>query len=232
MGNAKLLGMIMVMVLGSTVFAQEAAWEKVKDSDGISVYIRKSATSSAYECKTRGIVNANVASIEAMLRDPNSMQEYVINTRDVSIVEVPGYEKPTKDMNYVYARVDMPWPVSDRDNVGVVRFTVDPKTGTLYCRGHAIKTDVNKRPDVIRCPVNTLNYTVIPKDDRHSELTIHSMIDPGGSVPVSVVNFFAKHGSVWGFKKLCSIATKEKYRREGPLVTTTPETTETMSSLP
>lgn len=223
MYRALLLAASLMVMFFSPALAQESTWQKVKESDGITVYMRKVEGSSIYEAKSVGMINAPLASIEAVLRDVHAMEDYAINCREAVIIDLPGYEK-SKDIVYGYVRMDMPWPVMDRDTVAQIKFSVDPQTGTLYAVGNALKSDYKRSPEVIRTPVNTLKYTLIPRDSQHTEATIEAMIDPGGSIPPSVVNFFSRHGSVWSFNTLRKTAAKEKYRREGSILTTTPTT--------
>ncbi len=223
MQRALLLAASLTAVLLSPALAQESAWQKVKESDGITVFMRKIEGSSIYEAKSVGMINAPLAATEAVLRDAHAMEDYAINCREAAIIDLPGYEK-SKDIIYGYVRMDMPWPVMDRDTVAQIKFSVDPKTGTLYALGNAVKSDYKRSPDVIRTPVNTLKYTLVPKGADRTEATIQAMVDPGGSIPPSLVNFFSRHGSIWSFNTLRKTAAMEKYRRDGPILTTTPAT--------
>jgi hypothetical protein len=220
MSRCTLLSVLIVAVLVSTTWAQEPEWKKVREADGIKVYLRTFEGSSIYEAKSVGMVGASLASIEALLRDVHAMEEYAFNCHEATIIDLPGKEK-SKDIIYGYVRIDFPWPVMDRDAVGEIKFTVDPKTGTLYVRSDAIKSDYKLSPDVIRTPTNIIKYSLVPKDANNTEMTVQGFVDPGGSIPPAVINFFAKFGSIWTFNCIRKMAVKEKYHRDTTILTTT-----------
>lgn len=215
-----LLTVVILATLVSTAPAQDTEWKKVREADGVKVYLRTFEGSSIYEVKTVGMVNSSQASIEALLRDLHAMEEYAFNCREANTIDLPGKEK-SKDIIYGYFRIDFPWPVMDRDCVAQIKFTLDPKTGTLYARGEALKNDYKLSQDAIRTPVNILKYTLVPKDAKHTEMTVESFVDPGGSIPPSVINFFSKFGTVWTFNTIRKMSAKEKYQRDTLIMTTT-----------
>jgi hypothetical protein len=216
-----LVMVFLITALTTNALAQEeTAWKKVGDSDGIMAYMRLKEGSSIYHCKATGMVNASMASIEAVLRDVPAMKEYAFNCSEACLVDLPGMEK-SKDILYAYVKMNMPWPVQDRDSVAQIKFTVDPQTGTLYARGEGFKTDYRLSQDVIRTPINILKYTVVPKGTDKSEMTVEMFVDPGGSLPVSVINLFARFGPIMSFKSIRKTATSEKYRNTPSVITTT-----------
>lgn len=212
---------LLVAVLTVEALAQEEKdWEKIGDSDGIVAYMRLKEGSSIYEAKAIGMVNAPMAAIEAVLRDVPAMKGYAFNCKEACIIDLPGTEK-SKDIIYAYVKMDMPWPVSDRDCVAQIKFSVDPQTGTLYARGEGLKSEYRMTPDVVRTPVNILKYTVVPRGNGKSEMTVETFIDPGGKLPISVVNLFARFGTILSFKSIRKTATSEKYRDAPTVITTT-----------
>jgi len=220
MTKGTLLSVALLAVLVSSAWAQEPEWKKVREADGIKVYLRTFEGSSIYEAKSVGMVGASLASIEALLRDLHAMEDYAFNCHEATIIDLPGQEK-SKDTIYGYIRIDFPWPVMDRDCVAEIKFTVDPKTGTLYARGEAIKSDYKLSPDVIRTPINIIKYTLVPKDAKNTEMTVEAFVDPGGSIPPAVINFFSKFGAIWTFNSIRKMAGKEKYHRDTTILTTT-----------
>ena len=211
----------LVAFFTAEAFAQEEkGWEKIGDRDGIVAYMRLKEGSSIYEAKAIGMVNAPMAAIEAVLRDVPAMKEYAFNCKEACIIDLPGSEK-SKDIIYAYVKMDMPWPVRDRDCVAQIRFSQDPQSGTLYARGEGLKTQYRMTPDVVRTPVNILKYTVVPKGNDQSEMTVETFIDPGGNLPISVVNLFARFGTIMSFKNIRETATSEKYRDAPKVITTT-----------
>jgi len=217
-----IVAVFLATVLATDALAQEERdWEKIGDRDGIVAYMRLKEGSSIYEAKAVGMVNAPMAAIEAVLRDVPAMKEYAFNCKEACIVDdLPGTEK-SKDIIYAYVKMDMPWPVNDRDCVAQIKFSVDPQTGTLYARGESLHTPYRQSPDVVRTPVNILKYTVVPKGNDKSEMTVETFIDPGGRLPISVVNLFARFGTIMSFKSIRKTATSKKYRDAPTVITTT-----------
>lgn len=212
---------LLVALLAPHTWAQDKqAWEKVSDGDGMVAYMRIKPGTSIYEGKAIGVIHSSMAAIEAVIRDPESMKDYGYCISESCLANLPGIEQ-SKDTLYTYVKINMPWPVKDRDCVAVVNFSIDPQTGTLFVHGENIKSTYRLSPDIIRTPVNIVNYTIVPKDSNTAEVTVEGCLDPGGDLPVGVVNLIARFGTTMTFKNIRKLAMSEKFRKASGVVTTT-----------
>ena len=203
------------------VVAQEqCGWRKVSEKDGITAFMRHESGSKIFEGKIIGTVDAPIAAVEALLRDGSSMKEYAFNCSESYFVDLPGVAK-SKDVLYAYQRMGMPWPVQDRDCVAQICFTTDPKTGTIYADGEALKTNYKLDQKVIRMPVCSAKYILVPKGKDKTDLTMIGIVDPGGNLPEWVINLFSQIGSIKSFKNIRRMAMEDKYRSSMAVVTTT-----------
>jgi hypothetical protein len=50
---------------------------------------------------------------------------------------------------------------------------------------------------------------------------VESYIDPGGKLPIAVVNLFARFGTIITFKNTRKTSTSEKYKNASAVLTTT-----------
>jgi hypothetical protein len=112
-------------------------WEKIFESEGIIGYVRARQETNINEIKAIGAVDAPVAVLEAVLRDDGARKEYAEGCIAAFRVDIQGFEN-TKDRFCAYHKVDLPWPLYDRDSVGRIEFMFDETTGALLMQVRAV----------------------------------------------------------------------------------------------
>ena len=211
----------LLSILKSPIFSEgDATWVKVSEDDGITAYMRHEKGSSIFEGKIVGLIEAPIAAIEAILRDPNTMKEYAFNCCESYPIELPEMVK-SEDIKYAYQRMRMPWPVKDRDCVAHIDFTTDPRTGAIFANGKGLDAPYPLADEIIRMPVSIAIYTLVPKGEKQTEMTMEGIVDPGGNLPEWVVSLFSKIGSIKTFKNIRAMATSDKYINAPAVMTTT-----------
>jgi hypothetical protein len=210
---------IIILLQCSPLFALSGQWSKTGESKGIVSYSRQSA-SGVYEIYSAGMINAPVASIEALLRDVSARPQYVYGCAETSYADIPGL-KNTTDVHYVYNKTSMPAFLQDRDCVVKSVWTIDKTSGTVYCRSESIDSDYRFKSNIVRMPKVVTQYTLIPRGNDLTLVICQAMADPGGSIPAFVVSLFTKSLGANMIEGIQKMANWPKYQN-ARIVTATP----------
>jgi len=216
-----MIGLLIVGVFSSGVWAAEASWKKIGESNGIVGYTRPTPKSSVDQMKGIGIVDASVAAVEALIRDVPSQTEYMYKCKEASVVNIPEL-KGSADSVYVYNVTAMPYPVKDRDAVVRADYTIDKATGTLYMHLDGIKSDYKLDKNKVRMPYVNVDYVLVPKGPDKTEVTYTALADPGGNLPAFLVNLLTKNLSIETIASIREMVKKDKYKNVKAVTTTTP----------
>jgi hypothetical protein len=219
LSGVMLLITIIILLQCSPLFALNSQWSKTGESKGIVSYSRQSAD-GVYEIYSAGMINAPVASIEALLRDVSARPQYVYNCAETSYADIPGL-KNTADIHYVYNKTRMPAFMNDRDCVVKSVWTIDKTSGTIYCRSESIDSDYRFQANVVRMAKVVTQYTLIPRGNDMTLVICQAMADPGGNIPGFVVNMFTKSLGANMIEGIQKMANRPKYQN-ARIVTSTP----------
>ena len=171
------------------------AWTLKRSGDEMWVYTRDRAGSSIKEVKLVMRVDASIDDINAVLNAAERQPEWVF--RCLEGRNLGG------DLNtgwYYYSRIDMPWPLDDRDVVGKVtggRRGVSYVSRTVAAPKRTPKVDGCVR--LTEFAVET-SYKALAPDRTEVTYQLHS--EPGGQVPSWLVNLFVDKGPVETMTKL------------------------------
>lgn len=215
------IGLILVCLCFSGVWAADAPWKKIGEKNGILGYTKPTPKSSIDEMKAVGVVDAPVAVIEALLRDVPAGTEWMYRCKEAAFVTAPEL-KSAGDILYVYNVTAMQFPVKNRDTVGKAVYSIDKATGTLYMHLDGIKSDYKLDKSKVRMPYVNVDYVLVPKGPDKTEITYTALADPGGNLPAFLVNLLTKNLSIETIASIREMVKKDKYKNVKAVVTTTP----------
>lgn len=186
-----LFTLLCLATLASALLPSWAAdgWALKRDGDEMWVYTRDRAGSEIKEVKLVMNVDAGIDAINAVLNDATRQPEWVFKCsegRDLGGDIDTGW--------YYYSRIDMPWPMDDRDVVGKV--TGDRK-GALY-ESHTVAAPA-RTPEVdgvVRITDFDVDTSYRDLGQGRTEVTYKLHSEPGGKVPDWLVNMFVDKGPV------------------------------------
>ena len=204
----------------NVALAADADWKKIWELDSIIGYVRPTSQSSVDEIKAIGVVNAPIAVVEAVIRDVSVMPQYIFLCKEAYLINTAEM-KSAGDVIYFYSLTDLPYPVHDRDAVARSSWSVDKKTGAVYCHAEAIKTTFGQRDNVVRMPLSIIDCTLIPKGSDRTEVIYQALADPGGELPSSLVSIITRYYGIKTILGLRQMVKKEKYRNVKKVVTKT-----------
>ena len=159
------LGILTILITGIIITIAGAAddgWKKIGESEGIVGYTRPTTRSSVDEIKAVGIVDAPIAVVEAVIRDISVMPEYIFLCKEAVLINTSEM-RSGGDVMYFYSVTDLPFPVSDRDVVNKVIWSIDKATGAIYCHAEGVKTTYKQNKNIVRMPLSITDCTLVSK---------------------------------------------------------------------
>jgi hypothetical protein len=155
----------------------ETGWTRMGEFDGIVNWESKRPSMPLSAFKARTVIRADMWLVLAVLEDVNRAAEWTHHCAEMRLVR-RGAER---DM-FVYARMDAPWPVHDRDVV--TRVLVEyGKSGELSVAIHGVSGERPERPGVVRIPYLRAFYHFRALNEEATQVEYEIEIDPGGTLP-------------------------------------------------
>jgi hypothetical protein len=166
------------------------AWEQVSNKDGILVQRRSVEGSKLKEFLGRGVIDAPIGRVLAVIRDADRRGEWMPNCANSHLVD----ENIAARTQIAYHRTKAPWPVSDRDSVNRAEMIVEPAKHRVYLPFEAISLPkVPPVKGVVRMPFMRGHWILIPVDGgRATEAEYQVWANPGGILPDWLANLASK----------------------------------------
>lgn len=177
-------------VFGCELFAQEnGVWELQKEEKGIKIYTRSAVGSPVKEVRAILQLNASLSSVVAVIRDFDNYPLWIYKCVHAKLLKSAG----DSDM-YYYHITDTPWPVEDRDMVSRVIITQNDKSMELRINSTGIPDYLPKREGFLRLPKSNTLWILNPIGPNLIQAEYILSVDPGGDVPVWLLNVFVTDG--------------------------------------
>ncbi len=182
--NPKGLLIIAFLFQYFATFAQD--WTLAKEKNGIKVYTRESKDSPIKEFKAVTIFEANMHVIEKIILNTKTYPKWYDHCKKSEQI---GLQDNTVTMHIEYS---MPFPFKNRDAVMNLSATRTNDIISIHITRNTIsRKDVE---DIVRMPVSEGGWQ-LRKINEHTTEVIHQFKgDPGGNIPVAIVNLFLVDG--------------------------------------
>lgn len=197
----------------STAFAtdfeglyDDGGWEFIREKKGFKVYSRPMPGSEVLGFKVEGVIDAPLIDIMSTLRDVNLSKEWQPDLIEkVTIKDLGDLEAIT------YSRVNMPWPLDDRDYVIHNKLMVHKEKRLLF----VLSKSVNKKGwesgrRAVRANIGYSNIGLRPVSSKKTYVEWTLFGEPNGNIPDWVVNFYQQSFPISFFKHLALRANKKK----------------------
>lgn len=170
--------------------ADDGKWKKERERRGFTVYTRdpSEVETDILPIKVEGIIDAPIEFIMENLRTVEGSETW---TPDLLL------KTTLKDLGpraaITYSLTDMPWPVYDRRLVLHNKLHLDKERRLLFVLSKTVEHDKAPKPDrTIEAFVgySNMGFRPVSKDRTYVELT--AFIDPRGSIPSWIINFYQK----------------------------------------
>lgn len=202
------LCLVLGVLLGSSAWAGSETppgagpWEKVSNKDDILVERRTVEGSNLKEFRGRGVIDAPVARVLAVLQDAPHRHEWMSDCATSYVLE----EDHGRRMQIAYHRTKAPWPVADRDSINRAEIIIDLSARRIVLPFEAIEHP--KGPPVkgvVRMPFLRGHWVLSPvREGRATEVEYQVHANPGGSLPEWLANAASKkipHHTLLGLRR-------------------------------
>jgi len=203
----KVLLISLLLLLNQFVVLGQCSWKLSAEKEGIKVYTSEVPDSKVKAIKVECEMEASASQLVAVLLDVNTSADWVYHTRNCSLIK-----QVSPSELYYYSEVTLPWPAENRDFVAHLTVTQNPDTKVIVINGPAVPGFVPEKKGIVRISNSTGKWTITPcgRDHIKVEYTLH--VEPGGNIPVWMVNMFATEGPLQIFKKLKLQLQKPAYK--------------------
>lgn len=165
-------------------------WERVSNSEGILVERRTVPGSNLKEFRGRGLIEAPLGRVLAIIRDAPHRCEWMAQCAQDYVIE----ENEAARVQISYHRTKAPWPVADRDSINRAELRVDPARHRVFLPFEAIPHP--KVPPVkgaVRMPFLRGHWLLQPAGGGVATLVEYQVhANPGGSLPEWIANMASK----------------------------------------
>jgi len=172
-------------------------WELKAEKEGISIFTRTFPDSRFKGVKVECELEASLSQLVAVILDVNTGAEWVYSTKSsVLLKQVSPSEL------YYYSEVNIPWPVSNRDFIAMLKVVQDPHTRIVTVYGPTFPDYLPVKKDIVRVARAEGKWILTPVAKNHLKVEYTLRMDPGGSIPAWLINLFATKGPYESFKGL------------------------------
>ncbi len=195
-----------IIILFSIAFTPTAAQTDCKlrkDQDSIKVFTCGTDTSRFKSIRAEFTLHASLQQLENFLLDfPNYVMWQYNTTESKSLRKISNSEF------IYYARIEAPWPISDRDMV--VRLRSVRTNKSLVVAANSEKNILSERRDFVRVRASYSKWVATETKKNFIEIKYEIQIDPGGNVPAWLINWVCAQAPYQSFKNLKEQIAKRK----------------------
>ncbi len=166
----------------------DGKWELKKEKNGIKVYTATKSGTSFRKCKATCTMKADLKDYVDFVRNPINYKKYSNKIESVKVI------KKTEKSVFYYLKIDMPWPVYNRDGVYELQtITLTDKKAILKSKAHP--TLLPEQTGYVRVKEATTLHSVTVDGDK---INIHyeAFTDPNGAVPAWASNSYLVDGPI------------------------------------
>tara|TARA_R100000306_G_scaffold62478_1_gene70788 strand:+ start:23622 stop:24392 length:771 start_codon:yes stop_codon:yes gene_type:complete len=186
---------------------EDEQWKRDYEKDGVVVYTRRFPASDFQAFKAVYTLDASIEDIMAVMSDPASCTEWVLNC-----VESWGFDDKQFAKRYAYSVNDLPWPVMDRDYVLEINTSKAPDSDTIVMDLYAVDHKVAPNKNYVRVNKQETHYHITPLGDEQTEIVWLQHTEPAGAIPSWLVNALIVDIPYKSLKALEKLANSDKYQ--------------------
>jgi hypothetical protein len=206
LGAPGLAALLVAGVFASSLAWPAGEWRMEKDQDGIQIYSRQVEGWSIREFKGVTRIDARLSSVVAVINDIEASREMMQLPTDASI-----YDRESDTRYRWYSKVDMPWPMTDRDILNQREIVQGTGSGSVTITDTALKDVLPRKKGLIRLERSSQVWTLTPEAGGQITAEVRILSDPAGPIPVAFINAMSVDTPFGMLAKLKGIVKREKY---------------------
>jgi hypothetical protein len=173
-----------------SIAIDDPSWKLESSSDGIAIYSSSVPGVGIVPCKATMTIPGSIADVSLVLEDISRRKEWISNFGESVLLERTNDYDQTE-----YLRVDVPWPASDRSAVVRARISVSDDLKQATIAAESVESHLaDGLPKLVRSQVYASTFQMKQAGDQ-VEVVALVFIDPRGSIPKWIVNYFTRRVS-------------------------------------
>lgn len=201
----KYLFLVLLFAWSSLVFAQ-ADWTLKSAKNGMDIYTKTVSASGLKGIRVKCNLPAKLSQMVALILDVNAGEDWVYGTKSSTLLK-----KVSPSELYYYSEVDIPWPINNRDFIAHLIVSQDPRTKVVTINGPTEPNYLPAKENIVRINHSNGKWVLTPIKSNLIQIDYTLEVDPGGTIPVWLVNLFATSGPSETFKKMKTQIQKPQY---------------------
>lgn len=181
----------------------------VIDRQNIKVWTYQVADNPSFNYRATTTMQSNLVGAVAAIMDTQYLSEWVPHTRRVELLE-SDEKAGTFTM---LMEIDFPFPLSDRDVVFSGTIKQQPNGTVLIENRAATHPKAPVRSGFLRVTRYEGSWVLRPIDATHTEVTTIGYADPGGILPLAIVNMFVQQQPYLMLRNMKNVVQSPKYQR-------------------
>jgi hypothetical protein len=199
--NKSWLIFLLIIILPAELYAQDSTWRFAQNQDGIAVYTRKVEGSPFVEYKAAAAVDAPLQKLISLFEDEEQIPAWYYQCVESRLVKNEGPKQ-----KIIYLVLHFPWPVAPRDIVFRRSKSEDPSGGRVSYTLTALPENIPRVKGLVRVPAIRSVWSFKSLTQGRTEIFFQQHVDPGGSIPASLVNALAVDTPYYSLKNLRKLA--------------------------
>jgi hypothetical protein len=191
------LSVLLLLLLIETPSVAQNDWSVLKVKDGIRISSRHSPASPFDDIRVELDLTGDIEQLEAILVDVNKYKEWSYATKVSRIVKTMGPDK-----FIYYTEIEVPWPATNR--CFYANFELKKNVSEKSMQVIAINLpDYGPIPkDLVQVPLTKGSWEITTITNKSIHVDYILEMNPGGSLPVWVLNLFSTRGPMETFENI------------------------------
>lgn len=178
-------------------------WKLVNEEDEIEVYTRAGENSSLKEIRITCTVKSTMKYMVDFLSDVPLYTDWVYKCDSSLLLN----QASQSEFSY-YITLDFPFPFEDRDLSVDSKHWIDPITGIFHSTSVASKNVVDPNDEFIHMSEFESTWKITPISQEELRIDYNALSNPGGNIPVWLINLAIAKGPTETMKRLIEMVEK------------------------
>jgi len=188
----------------AALFAAEFPWKLRINKEEITVYTRKVEGSPILEYKASMVIKVPLEKVLRNFEDIKKLPQWYYQCAEARLIKSENGE------HVMYFVLRLPWPVTDRDCVFTWDKSVNPDSGEVKYILRLVSGKYPEQKGKIRVVHIKSYWQFTPLKDGSTEVYFQQHSDPGGMIPVFLVNKLSAEIPFYSFRNLRKIILESK----------------------
>ncbi|MEQ9099362.1 MAG: START domain-containing protein [Imperialibacter sp.] len=180
---------------------EKASWELVSSEKELSIYIRASDGSLIKEIQIVTTIESTMQRVTDLLSDVPNYKAWVYKCNDAKRIKTTS----ANDFHY-YVETALPYPFSNRDLSIHSTQWWNKETGVYHSHSVAAANAVPEKKGIVRVTEFESKWEIRPRNDGRVDIVYTALANPGGEIPVWLVNMLITRGPLETMQRFTELA--------------------------